>query len=265
MLVSNNDSFVKMKNPYTFGVPVRGDNFFGRKAELQEILDTLENVPRGQKQDMAILGPRRIGKSSLLYRLVDLLTPHHEFVPVYVDLQNIKPRKIHTLFYKILTEIRAGYKQNYAQVDLPPFKSLESTTIAPDLEFFIFDEDLTTLNDFIANEELGRVKKLFPRFLSKISLKAEKLFSNSHLPRLVLMFDEVELLEEFGGQDMLAWFRSLIQSMPYIIFVVAGSERLYSLTQDYGSPFFNIFKIIELHPLTSQEAKNAKGKKSHTL
>ena len=88
MLVSNNDPFVKMKNPYTFGVPVRGENFFGRKEELQVILDTLENVPRGQKQDLAILGPRRIGKSSLLYRLVDLLTPHREFVPVYVDLQN---------------------------------------------------------------------------------------------------------------------------------------------------------------------------------
>lgn len=256
MLLSNNDPFVKMKNPYTFGVPVRGENFFGRKAELQVILDTLENVPRGQKQDMAILGPRRIGKSSLLYRVVDLLTPHNEFVPVYVDLQNIKPRKIQTLFYKILTEIRAGYKQNSPQVDLPPFQTLESTTIPPDLEFFTFDQDLTTLNDFIANEKLRPVKKPWLSFWSRITQKGEKPVFDSPLPRLVLIFDEVELLEKFGGQDMLAWFRSLIQSMPYIIFVVAGSERLYSLTQDYGSPFFNIFKILELHSLTSQEAKN---------
>lgn len=66
--------FVKLKNPYTFGVPVRGEGqFYGRKEELQLIFDTLENVPRGQKQDLVILGPRRIGKSSLLYRLLDLL------------------------------------------------------------------------------------------------------------------------------------------------------------------------------------------------
>ena len=80
------DTFVKLKNPYTFGVPVRGEGkFFGREAELSLIFDTLENVPRGQKQDLVVLGPRRIGKSSLLYRLVDLLTQRANFVPVYID------------------------------------------------------------------------------------------------------------------------------------------------------------------------------------
>jgi hypothetical protein len=97
------------------------------------------------------------------------------------------------------------------------------------MEFLIFGEDMKELNDLIRREKL---------------------------PRLVLLFDEVELLMEFGGVDTLEWFRSLIQSMPYIIFVVAGSERLYALTQDYGSPFYNIFKTVELHSLTDIAARD---------
>ena len=229
MVLKNGDTFVKLKNPYTFGVPVRGeDKFFGREEELQLIFDTLENVPRGQKQDIVVLGPRRIGKSSLLYRLVDLLTPIEDFVPVYVDVQNIKPRKTRILFFKILQKIREGYDKKSLLAKLPAFESLESSSIPADLEFLTFDEDMSRLNEVIEAQ---------------------------NLPRLVLMFDEVELLLEFGGKDTLDWFRSLIQSMLYTTFIVAGSEQLYSLTQDYGSPFYNIFKTVELYPLTTDAAR----------
>lgn len=229
MAVKEKDKFIKLKNPYTFGVPVRGEGkFFGREEELQLIFDTLENVPRGQKQDIVVLGPRRIGKSSLLYRLVDLLTPNKEFVPVYVDVQNIKPRTMRVLFYKILQRIRQNYRQQSPQIELPTFKTLELNDISADLEYLIFDEDMTRLNHAIEIQDL---------------------------PRLVLIFDEVELLLEFGGKDTLEWFRSLIQSLLFSTFVVAGSEQLYSLTQDYGSPFYNIFKTIELHPLTTEAAQ----------
>jgi hypothetical protein len=218
-------SFQKMPNPYTFGVPVRGENFYGREEEQRLILDTLENVPRGQKQDLVILGPRRIGKSSLMYRLLDLLQAHPDFVPVYIDVQNIKPREVRPLFLKILWAIQKGYQQK--EVVLPPFATLQEQPPA-NLQFLIFNEDMAHLNEVITAQGL---------------------------PRLVLMFDEVELLLEFGGRDTLDWLRSLIQSLTYCIFIVAGSDQLYSLTQDYGSPFYNIFKTIELFPLTTEAAR----------
>ncbi len=229
MIEKKTDIFVKMKNPYTFGVPVRGEDiFFGRDKELRVIFDTLENVPIGQKQDLVIMGPRRIGKSSLLYQLVDLLTPNRDFVPVYIDIQNINPRKTRILFIKILKEIKDKYIKQCSPVELPQFETLESNKIHEDLQFLTFDEDMGRLNDLIKLRDL---------------------------PRLVLIFDEVELLVDFGGQSTLEWFRSLIQSMFYTIFVVAGSERLYSLTQDHGSPFYNIFKTVELYPLSQDAAE----------
>ncbi len=229
MVAERTDTFIPLQNPYTFGVPVRGKNFFGREQEIQMVMDTLERVPRGQKQDMVVMGPRRIGKSSLLYRLVDLLQSHQDFLPVYVDVQNIKPRTPRLLFFKMLKEIQQGYRAKELLASLPTFDFLTAETLPEDLIYLTFDDDISRLNETIAAQ---------------------------HLPRLVLLFDEVELLTEFGGTDILGWFRSLIQHNPSILFIVAGSELLYSLTQDYGSPFYNIFKTVELHPLTDKVARN---------
>lgn len=221
--------FQKLNNPYTFGVPVRGEaNFFGREEELQLIFNTLTNVPYGQKQDMAVVGPRRIGKSSLLYRLVDLLREDSDFIPAYLDIQFIKPQTTRNLFMEILSKIRQAYQQAGFPNKLPTFATLGSDFIPPDMAFFTFKADMENLSEAIVTY---------------------------NLPRLVLMFDEVEVLLDFEGQSTLAWFRGLIQSMYYMVFVVAGSDRLYSLTQDYGSPFFNIFKIVPLSPLTDSGAR----------
>lgn len=228
MATKVSDTFVKLKNPYTFGVPVSDQGkFFGREAELQRIFDTLETVPRGQKQDIVVLGPRRIGKSSLLRRLVQLLNEaNRDFVPVYIDVQNILPRETYALFAKILQSVKKAYR--HRGITLPDFDSLQPKSIPPGFEFLTFNEDMESLNETIGRE---------------------------NLPRLVLMFDEVELLLDFGGIEILEWLRSLIQSMTFSVFVVAGSDRLYTLTQDYGSPFYNIFKTIELFPLDPHAAK----------
>lgn len=229
MSIQESKKFVRLRNPYTFGVPVRGpNNFFGREEELRLIFDTLENVPPGHKQDLVILGPRRIGKSSLLYRLLDLLHEHPGFVPVYVDVQNVKPRAIRPLFFKILRDIQKGYEHKKLLDQLPIFAVLTQSHIPPDLEFLTFTDDITSLNQTIASQ---------------------------NLPRLVLMFDEAEILLEIGGRDMLDWLRSLIQSLGFCIFVIAGSDQIYSMTQDYGSPFYNVFKAIELLPLSNQAAQ----------
>lgn len=216
-------------NPYTFGVPVRGaDQFFGREEELQLVFDTLKNVPRGQKQDMVVLGPRRIGKSSLLYRLLDLLQDDADFVPVYIDVQQIKPREMRPLFLKMLRSIQKGFQHKNLMGHLPDFDTLKPQQPDEDVAYLDFSDDMQRLNETI---------------------------QHNNLPRLVLMFDEVELLLDFGGRDTLDWFRSLIQSMPYCIFIVAGSDQLYAMTQDYGSPFYNIFKSVELFPLTTAAAR----------
>jgi tetratricopeptide (TPR) repeat protein len=63
--VSNEES----GNPFLAGPPVRGDRFFGRTRLLDEIRQLIENA------SIVLLGPRRSGKTSVLYRLAQLCAP----------------------------------------------------------------------------------------------------------------------------------------------------------------------------------------------
>jgi len=73
---------VSRRNPFIAGSWVRGDNFFGRKAQLEEILE-------GDRDALWVVGGRRIGKTSLLkeieYRVQ--LSTQTPWAPLYWDLE----------------------------------------------------------------------------------------------------------------------------------------------------------------------------------
>jgi hypothetical protein len=82
-----------MPNPFVFGGRITDPaHFVGRKMELQRIFGALETANTGQLQHISIVGPRRIGKSSLLYHLTQIhsqrLQQPDKYRFVYVDLDD---------------------------------------------------------------------------------------------------------------------------------------------------------------------------------
>ena len=55
-----------MTSPYVVGDPVTGNKFYGRQAELAELL-------HGGGRTVHVLGMRRIGKTSLLRQVADMV------------------------------------------------------------------------------------------------------------------------------------------------------------------------------------------------
>jgi DNA-binding winged helix-turn-helix (wHTH) protein len=68
--------------PYVVGQWVRGERFYGRTAEIAEVLD-------GPRNGVWLLGARAIGKTSLLKQLEHLTAhdPESRYFPVFWDLQ----------------------------------------------------------------------------------------------------------------------------------------------------------------------------------
>lgn len=61
------------------GKPVRGDDFFDRAREVVDMWSRLET------DNVLLLAPRRVGKTSLMYRLMEQ-APERKFVPTYVSV-----------------------------------------------------------------------------------------------------------------------------------------------------------------------------------
>lgn len=80
--------------PFVVGQWVRGERFYGRAAQIAEILD-------GNRNWLWLLGTRRVGKTSLLKQLEHLTAPSPAggYFPVFWDLQGAEsPEELHQDF-----------------------------------------------------------------------------------------------------------------------------------------------------------------------
>lgn len=98
--------------PFVVGQWVRGERFYGRAAQIAEILD-------GPRNWIWLVGTRRLGKTSLLKQLEHLATtePERGYVPVFWDLQGAEDAgELHEALREALYDAEERFEE--AGVDL---------------------------------------------------------------------------------------------------------------------------------------------------
>lgn len=200
--------------PYVIGQWVRGENFYGRGAAIEEVL-------RGNRNWIWLLGTRRIGKTSLLKQLelIAATTPELGFVPVFWDLQGADtPEELHL---------------DFADALLDAEEHLERAGVS--------------LSDVQSEDCFSSLARLRRTLLARDQ-------------RLLLLCDEVEELLNLNRQDpsLLRKLRRALQSREGIRSVLASSSRLWSLA-DAGedtSPFLDGFTPpLAIGPLEGDDAR----------
>lgn len=229
-----------MPNPFVYGGRIEDPrDFVGRKEELQYIFDRLEAVVHtGQPQSISIVGPRRIGKSSLLYHLTQTycqrLSRPNTYLFVYLDLESAAcqslPGLLRTALECLLEQLEEEKERSKVFHKLR--RRLRAIQSGHAVNLVEFEEAIT---------DIGRLP------------------GPHRWP--VLCLDELERLiqepTEFPLDVYQSW-RSLI-SANQIVFIVASMKPLVELAQLSGmtSPFFNVFDrtLLPLGELTPAEAE----------
>lgn len=230
-----------MPNPFVYGGRIEDPHHFvGRKAELQYIFDRLEAVVHtGQPQSISVVGPRRIGKSSLLYHLTQVyhqrLSQPEVYLCAYLNLQSAACQTLSgllgTALQRLLEQVQKVHKER-DKVAQRLHKRLQAIQRGHAVTLVEFEETI---------KDIGRLP------------------GSRRWP--VLCLDELECLidepTEFPLDVYQSW-RSLI-SANQIIFIVASMTSLVELAQLGGltSPFFNAFDrtLLPLGELTPAEAE----------
>ena len=225
----NTKDFKEIKNPYPAPKPVKDPRlFFGRDAEYAKIKKYLS-----ENKSIALIGERKIGKTSLFWYLKRVLV-NDGFVPIYIDLQGILPRTNATFLRTLLDEIKKELlkfdKANIITADLQK-KSLDIPMDERVYNFFL--------------ENLDYYAFCLKRLIKK----------NVPVKSFVIMIDEIELLKEFNDGSLFSFLRPIIEQKDYFVFVVAGHDVLLNITKDESSPFFNMFKNIQLKGISEDGAK----------
>jgi AAA+ ATPase superfamily predicted ATPase len=210
-------------NPFTFGNPIRdAQRFIGRRSHLQQIVNRLR---ASAHESTAIVGERRIGKTSLLKHLADKdnaaalgLAPE-EFCLVYMDFQGLADITPERFWGRMLQKMERAICNPELIPEIKAVRNQEN--------FDLFDlEDLFTL---IAEDGLT----------------------------VVLLLDEFEYVTQNPnfGSDFFGGLRALAihHNLPL---VTATRRELVDLCHSEelkGSPFFNIFVSIVLRPFSQTE------------
>jgi len=209
-------------NPFFHRGPIRDRRyFFGRKAETRRALEMLRKC-----QCVSIVGPRRIGKTSLLFHFCDpeVQKKHglgEEYLFVYIDCQGLGDLDRQQFYHWLWKETKRALAERGKAVDWA-----ESISVSSGLREAI-----------VAIQEKGYK----PAFL----------------------FDEFDTIAQSLSLDQ-NLFRDLRSLVPTVIYTTASQDSLYDLTHidksALSSPFFNPFIEIYLGFLSPKEAEAMVGR-----
>jgi hypothetical protein len=215
------------QNPFFHRGPIRQrDYFFNRQREVSQALGLLRNL-----QNVALVGPRRIGKTSLLFHVADPaihadhgLSPA-EYVFVYLDGEE-------------LTELDAGQIRRAMVEEL--VAALEASGRR--------NEDETTT---VVLPEAPLTYRAFRQAVRQFTQQGFK---------LILCFDEFECLgaNRHLGPSFFSSLRGLAGQFD-VAYVTASKALIQALTYAHAgtlsSPFFNTFAHLHLGLFSDDDAQ----------
>jgi hypothetical protein len=219
-------------NPYFHRGPIKLDKqdyFFGREKEVRFLLEALAGG-----QCISVSGPRRIGKSSLLFRSMNtLIRDRHgldnHYLLIYIDCQALKE-----------TTRPAVYRFLYDKV----IDALQDRAATTGISFCLSH----ALNLPTSNEAVIASFNELMMWVTDQSLQA------------AFLFDEFETLASNShlGKGFFEHLRSLSHCYK-VAYATSSRSTLYEVTyQDQvvlNSPFFSNFQPIRLGLMELEEAK----------
>lgn len=220
----------KVRNPFSYGDLVADESFTDRQGELRQLERDVLNG-----QNVAIIAPRRYGKSSLVKAVLSKLVRRGVLV-AGVDLMSTptKDRLAGKLAKAINDDIAPAVFK--AKEHLKIFQSLRVApvvTVEPDGSLgFSFS---ATRSGTDIDETLERLFEL-PGTIAADTRK-----------RVVVFFDEFQEATEIDPR-LPALMRSIFQKQPHVSHVYAGSKRhmMHRLFNDENEPFFRSAKTMEI-------------------
>jgi len=241
-----------MKYPFQVGEPVHEKLFYDRKEIVEELINSFGYLS-SVRQDFALIGPRRIGKTSILLVLKERLE-RKGIVTVYIDCTRIVPETLEN-FLKIYLERTT---ERYSKVTgdtalLDHVKSAISGTLSGILSLVkeIGGKIAETFEIWIKFDKREASKQ---ELLEKVLNYPKELQKRNSVP-FVIMLDEFPNTPEF--ETFSRFLRAVMQTQKNVAYIISGSSvgMMERILFSRKSPLFNLFLIKRVGPIDEKSAR----------
>ncbi len=233
--------------------PVTDVGFFDRGAELERLEDAVRSLEQGSPRWVALLGSRKLGKTSLL---LELMRRQGSADVVFAVLDSFEDGPLTANIFR-----RLGLRVVDAFLSRDLGVSLESLARAPDDYRAALSEarGWTKLPREVRAGLLGLPDAPCDHRLAELCLGLPERLATALDRRCVVAWDEFQELARLRLRtegDVLPLARAVWQRHQRTTYFVCGSERtmLRNLVTREHSPFFQHFELMELGPMPEAEA-----------
>lgn len=230
-------------NPFNPFGPIPPQNFAGRQKEIDEFKHRLRSTKAGTVQNMAVMGERGIGKTSLL-RKFEQIALDENCIAVRIDLHPAID-SLDRLLYNIYEEIRKVALHYYGPLGRA-YKNIQR-----------FLENYTLSSPYGGIQRTGREQPIEAIFTERML----DMWSNisKRVSTVVIMVDEAEQLAKIKGslEFLRNSFSRLGEKKACYSLVISGKLGLFRTVSDVFSPLERFFSPVTLEPFTNKEAEEA--------
>ncbi len=243
-----------MIRPFVYGKPVTKPYFVDREKETGLILDQIKSVKHGASMNLAVSGPGRVGKTSIIKNVMMEFEDDKEIIPIFIDCLSMP--SVRRLSNVIVEDAKASYVEktgdtNYASkindlikksvgeiiskvaeldVSMSSYLSIKLSLQEPET-----DEDIIFENALNYLEQLGKSKNVY----------------------FAVFLDEFSEIAEKWGDEFIKQFRTIVQQQTRTMYVLSSSAMTFmnDLVYNSRSPFYRQLKPIPIGPLPQDVAK----------
>jgi len=226
-----------MDNPYTISTvddPASYNQLITGRVDDLSIL--LTHIAQGRS--IALVGERRIGKTSVLILLKDIINgkiEQYRSKLIDIALQNA----VDILKAKLTMPCKAIY------IDLQSLKKLDHEELAFTLHKALRDEGLLHNSQLGANSNL--IQPATQSYYKTVIEVFQALQDTHGNERFVILLDEMECLQDFSEAKQIARnLRSIIQKCPKICMILTGADGWHNQIKDNTSRLANNIKCVYL-------------------
>jgi AAA+ ATPase superfamily predicted ATPase len=248
---------------FKIGSPASPKELIDRKEELADLLTKMKS--RSINYNVAVIGYRRIGKTSILVKLQDLLEKEKKIIPIYFDVQkNMTEPKI--FFTRLQKTIFDGYIQKLSGTQktktvttkimgevlsklLDAFKSKKITSISA---------QITAEGAIIPKIDFDEKKPDYNNIFYSV-FRTLKALSEEGNVKFVVILDEFQdftnLTRYEGLKDIFNLFRAVVQERgDNVSYIISGSRvhMLNKILDSSKSPLFTHFEKITIHEMNKK-------------
>lgn len=220
-----------MINPFKFGEAVTGACFTDRCKEMHDIIEYIKTG-----QNIFIYSYRRLGKTSLIKNILEILTEKKEVIGIYVDIQKVTSQaQFLEVYSSAISKALITWKERLEKI------SSFFRRIVPSFEI---DEKGNWKTSFDFSKTKGNIQRLLEEVFE---LPAK--IAATYRRRVVVVFDEFQEIEGLNGKSFEKKIRSFVQHHNEVCYIFMGSKT-HIIMEMFNDPGRALYKSAAVYPIS---------------